>query len=200
LQPPKIVLFYQQSFARLETPSHDPPPSPHPFLPLTSPSSSLRAPSFLLLRHGPRSQHYLERRSVSSHPTRDPFVHLRPRDSEKLTSPRSNPTPPLPSLLPGSYSIRIENYRDRYCVDIPPSQSEKYIGGRWIDKGASKTVLTIVLEPEETKGGGPSSCHGRPLPAGKRTAVISVEDIHWELVLSGDVEGGESEIFLLSIG
>ncbi|KAL7411087.1 hypothetical protein BDY24DRAFT_147357 [Mrakia frigida] len=94
----------------------------------------------------------------------------------------------------GSYSVRVENYRDRYCVEIPPSQEEKYIGARWIDKGASRTVISITLEPEEEEAKGGGSCIGRALPRGKRQAVISLEDIKWELVLTGDVEGGEIRV------
>ena len=66
-----------------------------------------------------------------------------------------------------------------------------YIGARWIDKGPARTVLTIVLNPDDDDAH-LDACSGRTIPPGRPTAVISFEDISWQLVLKGDVQGGQS--------
>lgn len=102
---------------------------------------------------------------------------------------------PLPTSLarpaPGPFAIRVENHRDRYCTSIPPTLTEKYIGARWIDKGPARTVLTIVLDPDDGESSS-DACFGRTIPPGRKTAVISLEDISWQLVIKGDVQGGQS--------
>lgn len=97
-------------------------------------------------------------------------------------------------LRAGGLSVRVENHRDRFTQDIPPSKSGTYIGARWLDKGKGRTVLTIT-DPGSVAGddrAGPASS-----PLGRRTAVVSFEDINWHLVLKGDVAGGQSCRFTL---
>lgn len=92
-----------------------------------------------------------------------------------------------PPLTSGSYHLYLENHRDRYYLEIPPTRTATFVGKRWIDKGKGRTVLTVRSGGDHAEG----SSNGAAGSFKSVAAVISLEDISWNLVITGDVANGE---------
>lgn len=71
-----------------------------------------------------------------------------------------------------SFNIIVRNHRDNFMAFSCPNTAEYISFGRWLDQREKCTELNITAESG-------------------LTASIRLEDSHWQLIVSGNIEGGQ---------